>query len=130
MAGRPLLFDSVESLQKQMDFYFANTPREEWTITGLALALNTSRETLCNYQGRAEFFDTIKKGKDMVENAYELSLRKNGRSGDIFGLKNFGWKDEKAVAHTIETVDPEKKQQVDDALKTFLNGNTGHTDGK
>jgi len=76
-----------------MKSYFDKTPQEEWTITGLALALNTSRETLLNYQERPEFFGAIKKGKDMVHAAYELDLRRKGRSGDIFALKNFGWSD-------------------------------------
>lgn len=91
-AGRPLKFANPQILQEKMDEYF-KLPEEEWTITGLAVHLDTSRETLCNYEKKDEFFDTIKSGKDKVEMAYEKSLRKNGRAGDIFGLKNFGWKD-------------------------------------
>lgn len=92
-AGRPLKFETVEKLQEQIDLYFKNTPKEEWTITGLALALDTSRETLCEYQERKEFVDTVKKAKEMVEHSYELDLKKYGRSGTIFALKNFDWKD-------------------------------------
>jgi hypothetical protein len=91
--GRPLKWTSVEEIKPLIDAYFTITPRKEWTITGLALALDTSRETLINYEGNDKFFDTIKKAKEMVHNAYELDLRKQGRSGDIFALKNFGWKD-------------------------------------
>ena len=91
--GRPLKFGTVEELQAKMVKYFNDTPMEEWTITGLALALDTSRETLINYQERPEFFDTIKKGKDMVEHSYEVDLKKSGRTGTIFALKNFDWKD-------------------------------------
>ena len=29
----------------------------------------------------------------IVENSYEMELRKEGRTGTIFALKNFGWKD-------------------------------------
>lgn len=92
-AGRPLKFKTVKQMQKQIDAYFDGEIVGEYTITGLALALDTSRTTLMQYEGRDEFIDAIKRAKTRVENDYELALRKNGRAGDIFGLKNFGWKD-------------------------------------
>lgn len=95
--ARPLKFENAEQIEKIANEYFDNTPKDEWTITGLALALDTTRQTLVNYEERDEFLDTIKKLKTKVENQYEISLRKNGRSGDIFGLKNFGWKDKSEV---------------------------------
>lgn len=91
--GRPLKFESVELLQNKIEEYFLTTPKEEWTITGLALALDTSRETLLDYEDKEEFSDTVKKAKLMVENSYELDLKKSGRTGTIFALKNFNWKD-------------------------------------
>ena len=91
--GRPLKWKTVEELQEKIDAYFEETLQEEWTITGLALALDTYRQTLVNYEEKDEFMDAIKRAKTMVENAYELSLRSKGRAGDIFGLKNFGWAD-------------------------------------
>lgn len=91
--GRPLKFKTPEELQGKIDEYFDNTSKDEWTITGLALALNTSRQTLQNYEARDEFFDSIKKAKLKVENGYEIDLKKHGRTGTIFALKNFDWKD-------------------------------------
>jgi hypothetical protein len=91
--GRPLKFPNVEELQKKIDEYFSVTPKDEVTITGLAIALDTSRETLCNYEKKDEFFDAIKKAKYKVVIEYELDLRRKGRSGDMFALKNFGWQD-------------------------------------
>jgi hypothetical protein len=91
--GRPLKFESVQELQERIDAYFDNTPKDEWTITGLALALDTYRQTLVNYEEKDEFVDTIKKAKQRVENGYEIDLKKYGRSGTIFALKNFDWKD-------------------------------------
>lgn len=93
MAGRPLKFKSVKELEDAAASYFTDTPAGKLTITGLALALDTSRETLMNYEKKDEFFDAIKKMKTRIENDYELSLRTRGSSGDIFGLKNFGWRD-------------------------------------
>lgn len=92
-AGRPLKFETVEVIQPLIDKYFADTPKEEWTITGLALALDTSRKTLVEYEGKDEFSNAVKKAKEMVENSYEIDLKRSGRSGTIFALKNFDWKD-------------------------------------
>jgi hypothetical protein len=103
--GRPLKFKSVKALQTAIDAFFADTPWEEWTITGLALALDTSRETLMNYEDRSEYFDALKRGKLMIENAYERRLIKRGNAGDIFGLKNFGWTDKSEVVNTNTNFD-------------------------
>lgn len=102
MSGRPLKFESVEILQQKIDAYFTNTKKEEWTITGLALALDTSRETLCNYEDKEQYFDTVKKAKDMVEHSYEIDLKKSGRTGTIFALKNFDWKDKQETDITTK----------------------------
>lgn len=103
-AGRPPKWASPQELQKLVDAYFAEmeTPKvmgdmiyfEPVTITGLALALDTSRETLCNYEEKDEFFDTVKRAKLRCENYAEkqLYLGKSA-TGAIFSLKNFGWKD-------------------------------------
>ena len=91
--GRPLKFKTLPELEKVIDKYFQDTPIDEWTITGLALALDTSRKVLCEYEDKDEFSNTIKKAKLIVENGYEIDLKKHGRAGTIFALKNFDWKD-------------------------------------
>lgn len=91
--GRPLKFNSVEEFEVQAKDYFETIPREKWTITGLAEHLGTFRDLLMDYQAKDDFSDAIKHAKQQIEMAYEESLRKNGRAGDIFGLKNFGWRD-------------------------------------
>jgi len=91
--GRPLKFESVEELREKIDEYFAITPEDEITITGLAIHLDTFRSVLCDYEEKDEFSDTVKKAKQRVENGYEKDLKKHGRSGTIFALKNFDWKD-------------------------------------
>src|SRR3990167_624058 len=91
--GRPLKFETEEILKELIESYFNNTPKDEWTITGLALALDTSRKVLVEYEDKDEFSNTVKKAKLIVENGYEIDLKKHGRSGTIFALKNFDWKD-------------------------------------
>lgn len=100
--GRPPKWTTVEQLQKDIDAYFADTPKEEWTITGLALALDTSRQTLVDYGHKDEFTDAVKKAKMKVENGYEIDLKKHGRSGTIFALKNFDWRDKQETDITTQ----------------------------
>lgn len=96
--GRPPMYASVEEMQTKIDGYFTTHLMEEQTVTGLALALGfTSRAALINYEDKPEFVNAVKKAKLKIENAYEYSLRKNGRSGDIFALKNFGWNDSQNI---------------------------------
>lgn len=116
MAGRPLKWNTVEEIEPLIEKYFTETPKAEWTITGLALALDTSRNTLMEYEGKDEFSNTIKKAKEMVENSYEIDLKKAGRPGTIFALKNFDWKDKKEVEQTVTTLSPEQIADMDRVL--------------
>lgn len=95
--GRPLKFKSVEDLQQAIDKYFSDSTEQglPFTITGLALALDTSRETLIDYEKKDDFSDTIKRAKLKCHNYAEnfLYTGKNA-TGAIFNLKNnYGWKD-------------------------------------
>lgn len=87
------------------------TERVPYTVSGLALALGTSRQTLVNYEERDRFFDTIKKAKLRVEEQVEQSmLKSNGVvAGVIFNAKNnFDWKDktETDITSGGEKLDP------------------------
>ena len=94
MCGRLPKFESPDALVKLFKKYFKDVPFEQWSITGLALSCGTSRRTLSDYEIKPEFKEVITQAKSMVEHSYEMSMRKNGRTTDIFALKNFGWKDE------------------------------------
>lgn len=120
--GRPPNWTTPEELQADIDAYFNNTPEDEWTITGLALALNTSRQTLIDYQNKDEFSDTVKKAKMKVENGYEKDLKKHGRSGTIFALKNFDWADKQQTDITS------KGEKLAPVLVEFLNEPKDNTD--
>ena len=91
--GRPIKFKSLEELQESIEEYFTKTPVEIQCITGLAVHLKTSRQTLMNYESKEEYFDAIKDAKDRIEFSYELRNIKRGVAGDIVALKNFGWTD-------------------------------------
>ena len=104
---RPLKYTDLDKLKKDIDNYFQITPKDERTITWLALALDTSRTTLIDYEHRGEnwqidieFTNTIKRAKEMVEHSYEIDLKKKGNTWTIFALKNFDWKDKSEVEQT------------------------------
>ena len=97
--GRPLKFETPQAMQKKIDKYFLDCEKKEkpLTITGLALALDTSRKVLLDYEdNRPEYSNTIKKAKVICENFVEeyLFTGKN-MAGAIFNLKNnYGWKED------------------------------------
>lgn len=91
--GRPTKWNTPEELEELCNKYFIDIPLEKQCITGLALHLDTNRETLCSYGNKDMFSDTIKKAKARVEYAYEQRGLTRGNAFDIFALKNLGWTD-------------------------------------
>lgn len=122
--GRPLKFKSVAELQKKIDEYFSKTgwvKREVYdkrkqevveilaydppTITGLAIALDTSRKVLCEYEDREDYGNAIKKAKAQCEYALEYGALINAVNPTmaIFSAKNnYDWKDKTEVDQTIK----------------------------
>ena len=113
--GRKLKFKTPADLKAAFDDYFTNTPKMMYTVTGLCLHCNMSRQLLQDYEGREDYRDIVKIAKLKVENSYELSLRAHGRAGDIFALKNFGWSDKQQIDHTTggKSIDFTPMQFVD-----------------
>lgn len=105
--GRPLKFKTVEEMREKIVAYFAECEESKrpLTITGLALALGTDRDTLLDYQTKRgdAFSDTIKNAKLVCQNYAEEELFRKGHqvAGVIFNLKNnYGrWKEEQEIIH-------------------------------
>lgn len=95
--GHPLKWEEPEELEVLINEYFKDRKPEDITLTGLCLALDSNKVTLAQYQKRPKYKHLVEMAKLRIENAYEISLRKTGRSGDIFALKNFGWSDNRQV---------------------------------
>lgn len=83
--ARPLKYEDIDKLKKDIEAYFAKCdartktiigkdgmPFETpwpipYTIEGLAVALDTNRQTLLNYASREPFFDVISRAKAKIQ---------------------------------------------------------------
>ncbi len=95
-AGRPLKFKTPAEMQAKIDAYFDHCDEvgEPYTITGLALALDTYRDVLIDYQNKDEYSNAVKRAKQRCENFAEKRIYADkNAAGPIFALKNYGWKD-------------------------------------
>lgn len=106
--GRPLKYESVEEMQKDIDKYFTDCDEQgkPYTVSGLAYALGTNRQTLLNYEAKEGFFDTIKGAKAKIETFNEEMLysKEVPTTGVIFNLKNnYGWKDTQAIEADVNS---------------------------
>ena len=102
--GRPLLYTNVKKLEKDINKYFEDCDKnnKHYTMSGLALALGISRQSLINYGNKDEFFGTIAKARQKVENYLEQYLYGSSVTGIMFNLKNnFGWKDKQEIDSTV-----------------------------
>lgn len=99
--------DSEELISKIEEYFFCcNQQHRPYTISGLALFLGLSTETLRKYEkeyGDTEYADIIKWAKQRVEEYAEEGLYdKSKSSGSKFVLQNnFGWADKQDVNKTV-----------------------------
>src|SRR5574344_1101200 len=116
---KPQKFKTAQELQDKINAYFKDCKLKEipLSITGLALALDTNRQTLINYQDKDGYENIVDRAKLMIENAYEIRLIENGRSGDIFALKNFGWTDRQEIDNNIKV----GKNSIDELISSIDN---------
>lgn len=124
MRTRPTKFNNAEELQKKIDKFFANCEKDNIipTVTGLAVALDTNRQILLDYQNfcentdrlksldntvKRQISDTIKRAKMRIEAGYEQQLLSaKNPAGAIFTLKNnYGWIDKQEVVNTNNNIE-------------------------
>lgn len=86
------------------------TKQKPLTVTGLAVALGTSRDVLLDYETTysekyPEFSNTIKEAKEQIKAYAEESLFGTNTAGVIFSLKNnWGFKDKYETENTNRVV--------------------------
>ena len=119
--GRPRKYSNPEDLENKINEYFNGRDYNEITVTGLCLYLGINKDTFYEYAKVPEFKFIIDMARLRVENSYEIALRKDGGTENIFALKNFGWKDKQevdlaanidSVSVTVDTVDEEQIERV------------------
>ena len=88
------------------------------TITGLTLHLGFAhKSSLYDYAEKKEFSDYIKRGISRIEKYHEIQTAYGDKcTGNIFILKNFGWKDSQSIDHTTKG---DKVQVTTIAFKSY-----------
>lgn len=143
--GRPLKFTSVEELDAAIDSYFQNqdphieerlvesgltekgetifskrkvmTEQKPYLVTGLAVHLGVTRQTLLNYREREQFFDSIERALGKCEAYAEGQLYGPYARGALFNLNNNyngkyqGWSDKQSIDHTTDGKPIDQVQQ-------------------
>jgi len=122
--NKPLKFPNHKDLAKTIDDYFdmCDKKKKPYTITGLCLALDTTRLTLLHYEqcleidwikrldneAKACYVTTIKRAKLRCENYAEEQLLNSYSNkspiGSIFALKNYGWQDKQEIVTTNNNI--------------------------
>lgn len=109
--GRPPIYDvenqkDIEKVSELCIKYFEQLPgvNEPPTVTGLTLFLGfESKTTLYEYAKKIEFSNPIKRALLKIEQYHEIATSMGDKcTGNIFILKNFGWKDSSAIEHSGE----------------------------
>ena len=113
--ARPKLYNNVEDMEKIIEEYFNLCDEKEkpYTMSGLAYALDMDRRSLLNYSKNEQFFPTIKKARERVEQQLEENalMGKANSTFTIFNLKNnYGWRD------SVEVTDNRELNKVEELL--------------
>lgn len=126
--GRPKKYHNADEMQIIIDQYFASCLKIKYengkaikdsignyvyeycrplTMSGLANALDMSRQSLINYKNDDEFFDTIERARRKVEMFTEEKLfEKETCNGSKFSLSNnFGWTEKQEVKANINKLE-------------------------
>lgn len=133
MSGRPNKFRDPEALQEAIDNFFIDCEEKKImpTVTRLAVALDTNRKDLLNYENellknlepdvKKALSNSIKKAKAKIEAEYEDALYDRGKTtGAIFTLKNnYGWQDKQEIVQTTNTA-ADLSGLTDEQIKELL----------
>ena len=119
--GQPPKYTDPEVMRADIQTYFkkCDDDKRPKTIMGLALALDMTRETLCQYAKNDAYSDIVKRAKNEVVQEVEERLLQTNGVGSIFWLKNFGDMVDK------KEVDMSGELKVKGIEVNFVTGDTG-----
>ena len=121
--GRPLKFTSVKDLEDKVNAYFASCYDPDGkiikpiTYSGLAVALDTTRQTLLNYKEKDEYLDTLTRAKAVCEEFAEsqLFIGKNPSGAQFSLVNNYdSWANKHDVNHGGQANNPVVTLSADD----------------
>lgn len=74
------------------------------TVSGLSLHIGfADKSSLYDYKEKDEFSHSIKRAISRIEKYHEIAIAYGDKcTGNIFALKNFGWKDSQHIDHTTK----------------------------
>ena len=114
--GRPVKYNNCMDFEAMAELYFEECDEKgkPYTMAGLALGLELSRQGVVEYASKPEFSDAHARIKSRVEECWEgLLFSKTGARGAQFALTNhYGWRDKKEL-----DVDMKRSELSDDELK-------------
>ena len=135
-AGRPLKFESKEELENKINEYFSHCDKvkKPYTIAGMAIYIGCSRDTIYEYEKNKdrieEYSDTIKKARDKILAYLEEKLMMEGKPGQIFIAKNYGYTDKQEIESSntnlntdLTSLSPDERQKRINELLSKRNGN-------
>ena len=112
LGGRPPIYPDTEESYKKVaelciSYFEADNEtllKPPPTVTGLTLHLGfESKDTLYSYSKKDGFSYPIKRALLNIEQYHEIATAGGDKcTGNIFILKNFGWKDTQAIEHSGE----------------------------
>jgi hypothetical protein len=106
MSMNELAYNMTDPVQvaERLEEYFNTTLESQWTLSGIALYVGIEWQDLIFLsEERPKIKQLLAKARLLVQTEYEKSLRASGK-GDMFVLKNLGWKDKTEVNQTSQVV--------------------------
>lgn len=107
----------AKDIERAANAYFESCERSgaPLTLTGLAIALDMTKPELMAYAGTGK--KQVARALSRVEQAYEERMIKRGNTGDVFGLKQFGWSDKReARAEDKRSAEPLAEKDISELM--------------
>ena len=98
LGGRPRIIKSPAEFDRLVDDYVNNCRKNNEPVLFIAMVLHLgfcSKQSFSEYANYDGFSGSVKRAMMIVEAAYETRMVTNQgmQAGNIFALKNFGWRD-------------------------------------
>lgn len=124
LEGRPVKF-TPEELENKIKEYFeyCDQNKKPYTIAGIAYFIGTDRQTIYNYEksNDEQLFGIIKRARDKILSYLEERLYEEGKPGQIFIAKNYGYTDKQEIVsenHNVnENLDTLSKEERENRIK-------------